>query len=70
MKGNEFVRLIAEELEVPRDKVGRIIYAVFHALRNRLSHAESFHLIAQLPMVLKSVYLDGWWFDKDISHPY
>ena len=25
VKGNEFVRLVVEELEVPRDKAGRII---------------------------------------------
>ena len=71
VKGNEFVRLIVEELEVPRDKAGRIIRAVFHALRNRLSHEESFQLLAQLPMSLKGVYVDSWRFDKDfnrISH--
>lgn len=70
-KGNEFVHLIAEELEVTRDKAGRIIRAVLHALRNRLSHEESFQLLAQLPMSLKGVYVDGWRFDKDfnrISH--
>ena len=64
VKGNEFVRLVVEELEVPRDKAGRIIRAVFHALRNRLSHEESFQLLAQLPMSLKGVYVDGWRFDK------
>lgn len=70
-KGNEFVRLVADDLEVPRDKAGRIIRAVFHALRNRISHEESFQLMAQLPMALKGVYVDGWKFDKDfyrISH--
>lgn len=71
VKGNEFVRLVAEELEVSRDKAGRIIRAVLHALRNRLSHEESFQLLAQLPMSLKGVYVDGWRFNKDfnrISH--
>lgn len=70
-KGNEFVRLVADDLEVPRDKAGRIIRAVFHALRNRVSHEESFQLMAQLPMALKGVYVDGWKFNKDfqrISH--
>ena len=66
-KGNEFVRLVADDLEVSRDKAGRIIRAVFHALRNRLSHEESFQLMAQLPMVLKGVYADGWHFDKDLK---
>ncbi|MGZ8557021.1 MAG: DUF2267 domain-containing protein [Chitinophagaceae bacterium] len=70
-KGNEFVRLVADELDVSRDKAGRIIRAVLHSLRNRLSHEESFQLMAQLPMVLKGIYVDGWHFDKDftrISH--
>lgn len=70
-KGNEFVKLVAEDLKVPRDKAGRIIRAVLHALRNRLSHEESFQLLAQFPMALKGVYVDGWKFDKDfnrISH--
>jgi len=66
-KGNEFVKLVAEDLKIPRDMAGRIIRAVLHALRNRLSHEESFQLIAQLPMVLKGVYVDGWSFDKDLT---
>ena len=67
VKGNEFVRLVADELTIPPDKAGRIIRTVFHALRNRLSHEESFQLLAQLPMVLKGVYVDGWKFDKDFT---
>ncbi len=47
VKGNEFVRLVAEELLMSKDKTGRIIRAVLHALRNRLSHKESFQLLAQ-----------------------
>jgi uncharacterized protein (DUF2267 family) len=66
-KGNEFVNTIAEDLNVPKEKSGRIIRAVFHALRNRISHEESFQLIAQLPMALKGAYVDGWKFDKDFS---
>ncbi len=64
-KGNEFVNTVAEDLNVPRDKAGRIIRAVLHALRNRISHEESFHLLAQLPMALKGVYVDGWKFEKE-----
>ena len=64
-KGNEFVRLVTDELNVPRDMAGRMIRAVLHALRSNLSHEESFQLIAQLPMALKGVYVDGWNFDND-----
>lgn len=67
VKGNEFVRLVACDLQAPRDKAGRIIRAVFHALRNRLGHEESFQLLAQLPMALKGVYVDGWKYDKDFA---
>ncbi len=66
-KGNEFVNTIAEDLNVAKEKSGRIIRAVFHALRNRISHEESFQLIAQLPMALKGAYVDEWKFDKDFS---
>jgi uncharacterized protein (DUF2267 family) len=66
-KGNEFVHLVADELNMPADKAGRIIRTVFHALRNRLSHEESFQLLAQLPMALKGVYVEGWKFDKDFT---
>ncbi len=67
INGNEFVRLVKEELEIPDQKTGRIIRAVLHALRNRLSHEESFHLIAQLPMAIKGVYVDSWKFNKDFD---
>lgn len=59
-KGNAFINEVAEELKVPRDQAGRIIRSVLHALRNRLSLQESFQLLAQLPMALKAVYVDGW----------
>ena len=71
VKGNEFINLVTNELTIPKDKAGRIIRAVFHSLRNRLTHEESFQLLAQLPMSLKGVYVDGWKFSKDfnrISH--
>ena len=64
-KGNAFVRLVADELDAPRARSGRVIRSVLHALRNCLSHEESFRLLAQLPLVLKGVYVDGWHFDKD-----
>jgi len=59
-KGNEIVNRLAEDMKVPKDKAGRILRAVLHALRNRLSVDESLQLVAQLPMALKSVYVDQW----------
>ncbi|NDF97634.1 MAG: DUF2267 domain-containing protein [Chitinophagia bacterium] len=67
LKGNEFVRFVALELEVPRDKASRIVRAVLHALRNKLSYEESFQLMAQLPMAIKGIYVEGWKYE---AHPH
>lgn len=60
-RGHEFVNLVSEELRI-RDfpRAGRIARCVFRALRNHLTIEESFHLLAQLPMAMKAVYVDGW----------
>jgi uncharacterized protein (DUF2267 family) len=67
LKGNEFVALVSDDLSVTKVRAGRIIRAVFHSLRNRLTHEESFNLLAQLPISLKGVYVDGWNFSKDYN---
>ncbi len=60
-KGNKFVKDVAEYLgDVNRDKAGRQLKAVLHGLRDLLTVEESLHLIAQLPMVIKGVYVDNW----------
>lgn len=58
--GNKVVRMLAEDLQTSREKAGRILTAVLHSLRRRLTVEESFQLMAQLPMALKAVYVDGW----------
>lgn len=62
MKGNEFVHRLAIRLgdEKDRDRAARVLRSVLHALRNRLSIEESFQLMAQLPMAIKAIYVDGW----------
>jgi uncharacterized protein (DUF2267 family) len=59
---NAFVHDLSIELGAPEDRAraGRILRCVLHALRRRLTPAESFDLIAQLPMFIKAVYVDGW----------
>ena len=46
------------------DKAGRIIRAVFHALRNRLSNEESFQLLSQFACVAERCVC-GWRFIKN-----
>jgi uncharacterized protein (DUF2267 family) len=61
-EANRFVNEVAAELGDTSDleAAGRVTIAVFHTLREKLSVEESFHLLAQLPTILKGVYIDGW----------
>lgn len=60
-KGYEFVDEVARELKTTDvDKAGRMCRCVFRAMRNRLSPEDSFGLLAQLPMILKGIFVDGW----------
>jgi uncharacterized protein (DUF2267 family) len=61
-KGNEFVNRLAARLgdEDNRDRAGRVLRCVLHTLRDRLTVEESFQLLAQLPMVIKALYIENW----------
>lgn len=61
-KGNEFVNRLATHLrdEHNRDRAGRVLRCVLKVLRDRITLEESFQLMAQLPMAIKAVYIDGW----------
>jgi uncharacterized protein (DUF2267 family) len=61
-KANVFLRDVAVGIGEPENKAkaGRVLRAVLHALRSRLTAEESIHLIAQLPLLIKGIYVDGW----------
>ncbi|MCF8304270.1 MAG: DUF2267 domain-containing protein [Bacteroidales bacterium] len=61
-EGNAFVKRLAEDLGHPEEisRVGIILRAVLHAVRDKLTISESLDMIAQLPMFLKAVYVDNW----------
>lgn len=61
-KGNKFIKDVSEYLgeEKNRDKAFRITKAVLHSLRDLLTVEENLHLISQLPLVIKGVYVDNW----------
>ncbi len=61
-KGNEFIHILAEKLGNRDDegRAGRVLRCVLRALRSHLTTYESMHLLAQLPMALKGIYVDGW----------
>ena len=59
---SKFLNEVAEELGYPQDvdMALRVVRAVFSAMRDRLTIEESFDIMAQLPMLLKGIYVDGW----------
>jgi uncharacterized protein (DUF2267 family) len=69
-KGNEFLNRLAFRLgdENNKDRALRILRSVFHVLRQRLTPEESMQMIAQLPMALKGLYVDGWKLHQKKSH--
>ena len=66
-EGNTFLKDYAKEMNLPdnRDKAGRILTSILHALRDIISPNESLQFIAQLPMFLKAVYVNGWNLKRD-----
>ena len=61
-EANAFIKKYAKELnlETDTDKAGRILSSILHGLREIISTEESLQLLAQLPMFLKAVYVNGW----------
>ncbi|SKC83432.1 DUF2267 domain-containing protein [Ohtaekwangia koreensis] len=61
VKGNEFLNRLEENLQTTdRAHAARVLRSTFRVLRNHLTFEESLQLLAQLPMVIKAVYVDGW----------
>jgi uncharacterized protein (DUF2267 family) len=63
-EGNHFVKKLAKKLGHPDEisRTGIVLRAVLHTLRERITISQSLHIIAQLPMFLKAVYVDEWSF--------
>ena len=60
-KGNEILAQLDKELgDQGKEHAGRVLRSVLHAIRNRIPPQESLQLVAQLPMALKGIYVDGW----------
>lgn len=68
-EGNEFMNRLTETLGHPgeRDQAAILLRAVLHALRDRISVAENLHVVSQLPMFLKAVYVSEWSYSDDVD---
>lgn len=62
MKGHEFLNILARKLgdEKNTDRAARILRSVFAMLRNHITVEESIQLLAQMPVAIKGIYVDGW----------
>lgn len=61
-EGNRFLKDYAKEMNLGEntEKAGRIFSSIMYALRDIISPQESLQFLAQLPMFLKAVYVNGW----------
>jgi uncharacterized protein (DUF2267 family) len=66
-EGNTFLKKYAKVMNLGNDtgKAGRIFSAIMHALRDIIPPEESLQFIAQLPMFLKAIYVNGWNLKKE-----
>ncbi|NIO09738.1 MAG: DUF2267 domain-containing protein [Deltaproteobacteria bacterium] len=55
---NDVIREL--EWQESRPKAYLALHSVLHALRDRLTGEEAVHLGAQLPMLIRGLYYEGW----------
>lgn len=61
-EANSFLKDYAKQMNLKgeEDKAGRILTSILHGLREIISTEESLQMIAQFPMFLKAIYVNGW----------
>jgi uncharacterized protein (DUF2267 family) len=62
-KTNRILKQIEEAYGWPKERRSQsynALRAVLHALRDRLTVDETAHFAAQLPMLVRGLYYDGW----------
>ena len=61
-EANSFLKEYTKELNLNNDtdSAGRILTSILHGLREIISTQESLQLMAQFPMFLKAIYVNGW----------
>jgi uncharacterized protein (DUF2267 family) len=60
-KSETWLKAIAEALGMQsRQRAYQVLRATLHALRDRLTVEESANLSAQLPLLIRGIYFEGW----------
>jgi uncharacterized protein (DUF2267 family) len=57
---NEWVAAVAEQLDDDRERGYRALRAALHVLRDRLTVEGAAHLAAQLPLIVRGIFFEGW----------
>ena len=57
---NVWLKAVGEQLQLDRHDSYIALRAVLHALRDRLPPEVAVHLGAQLPMLIRGLYYEGW----------
>ena len=66
---NHWLKLMMEELETSsRRQAFNALRAGLHVLRDRIGPANAVHLGAQLPMLLRGAYYEGWRLAETPTH--
>lgn len=63
---NRFINELSKDLGHPEEQIQtiRILRAVLHTIRDRISIPESLDFMSQLPMMLKAFYVEQWTFHE------
>lgn len=59
-KTNECINELGEELGADKDTTYYLLRALLHSIRDRLTVEEATQFAAQLPMLVKGFYYEGW----------
>jgi uncharacterized protein (DUF2267 family) len=60
-ESNTWLKLLMEHLGTnDREYAYRVMKATLHALRDRIGPETAVHLAAQLPMLIRGMYFEGW----------
>jgi uncharacterized protein (DUF2267 family) len=59
-KTNIWLKEIMAQIGPDRQRAYHALRAVLHTLRDRLTVEEAAHLSAQLPLLIRGIYFEGW----------
>jgi uncharacterized protein (DUF2267 family) len=57
---NLWLKDVMERLDIDRKHAYRVLSATLHAVRDRIGPDSAVHLGAQLPMLMRGFYYEGW----------